>query len=792
MISLAEIEGLKTRGEVLQFIDDRFAGDPAKFIGDINSAVNKLLQSDLDQARRLIEHLIPCFRHLPEYHRLRLTAIEARYAHATGQTKAALAGYRKAVTGLQTVRNFEGAARARQGLMDVYMYLGRYRMALETGQKALNYFRRKGNDFNAARVMTNIGNIYHRLDKNRLALKYYDRAGEIFKKTSGIPLAILDFNRANIHTNLNHLDQAENLYRSAADLFREHKMDLALARTEYSLAYLYFLADKYTLAITTFEQVMDTFEKAGDARAQATTRLDLAEINIHLNQFGSAVMLGEMTAASCKKLHLRYEQGKAAFFVAESYRQLGDYTQASISLRQAERLFEAEDNRLWLGMVCLSRGRLKSAAHRYKEAMATAAEAQRLFRESGDERRSLDAEIAKMEIELKAGNIPEAMSRGRRLNKRKLTSYQRYFMNNLMGMGHLRLGQTDTALACFQRAISIIEKTLINIYPDEVRFFFALDKFPTYLSAVDCLLQLDRVEESFLQHSRALAVLNQKFIPETALRREVPGQLLETRDGLRASLKKLSRVPDSSERQLSELGSLSGEEHRLWEVERKIRSYLYPADLTHDLPVMAGDSLSRQPRRDESILSFSCVGEKVGAFQVDSGGTRYIRCPVDRGQLETAIREMHFLMEKAVHTPGGRVDSKKAIDYYLNQLFNWLIAPLELKSSIRRLSIVPEGLFAQIPFAALLDAAHQWLKDNYAIRLAVNPLDQGMKSRRPKIGARQRCAIFTPENSGLPLIEWEGLEIKRMFPQAVLYSGGDANIENMKKELNKCEGVWLL
>ena len=67
-------------------------------------------------------------------------------------------------------------------------------------------------------------------------------------------------------------------------------MDLAADKAEYSLAYLYFLDDKYTQALKTFDKVLDKFINAGDNKSVAVTRLDLVEINIHLNQFGSAVM----------------------------------------------------------------------------------------------------------------------------------------------------------------------------------------------------------------------------------------------------------------------------------------------------------------------------------------------------------------------------------------------------------------------------------------------------------------------------------------------------------------------
>jgi hypothetical protein len=57
---------------------------------------------------------------------------------------------------------------------------------------------------------------------------------------------------------------------------------------------------------------------------------------------------------------------------------------------------------------------------------------------------------------------------------------------------------------------------------------------------------LDRVREAFLQHSQALAVLNQRVIPDAEIRREVPSKMLETRLALRAALNRNDGGPSCS------------------------------------------------------------------------------------------------------------------------------------------------------------------------------------------------------------------------------------------------------
>jgi CHAT domain-containing protein len=329
---------------------------------------------------------------------------------------------------------------------------------------------------------------------------------------------------------------------------------------------------------------------------------------------------------------------------------------------------------------------------------------------------------------------------------------------------------------------------LVNIYPDEIRFFFALDKYPTYLSAVNCLLELNRVEDSFVKHSHALAVLNQRCVSGADLRREVPADLLEARAGLRASLKKMIRPPEASQRSIAKSENMYQEEHRLWDIERKIRSHIYPADSIHHLPHLDDHAALETLKSDEVLVSFLCNDQKVGAFCAYKGDTNYTVCPVTRSELETAVRELHFLMENAVYAPGGQWASDKIIRHYLRRFFEWLISPLDLPRRSGKLILVLDGLFAQIPFMALIGPDKGWLKERYAVRVIVNPRELRTDRRQTKFSTRQRSAVFTPGNAGLPLIETEGREIKNLFPRARLYAGHEANTGNLRDELDRAGG----
>lgn len=788
MISFSDIGRLADKAALKRFIADHCEGDQEKLVTEINRTVNRLLHSDFKEAGRFINLARHSFRHLPDRYRPRLQAMEARYAHWTGRSKTALGKYQQAIAGMISYRDYEAAAQTRLGLMDVHMYLGRYAEALRIGQRALAHFRAKANDSAAARVMTNIGNVYHRMDRNKLALRYYNRARKSFEPGGGVSLAIVDFNRANILANCNQLDQAETLYRSSADIYRQNGMGIIACKAEYSLAYLYFLTDRYTEALIGFEKVYDTFQSLGDARTAAITQLDLAEINIQLNQFGSAVMFGEQIIPIFKKSGLRYEQAKATYFVAEAFLHLGDFRDARRYLDRAGKLFDREKNVLWQGMVNLTRCRLNLADRKFAEALPIARAARRLFDQSGDERRKIDAEIELMKARLESGRLAEAYRLGKSLLNRRLVSHQRYSVCYLLGQYYTRKSRPEIALNYFSQAIDIVENILTRLYPDEVRFFFATDKYVTYLAAVDSLLQLNRTDEAFSQYSQAMAVLNQRRIPDIAHQRELPEQLLRIRADLRASLKRLSRIPDSDQRRTGSSPTMYHIEHRLWAHERKIRSHMYPAGARHRLPVKSRRLYPGLLQKNEALVTFLMTGSTVGAFHVRSHRAEYIPCPVTRERMEKTVRELHFLMEKTVYASGGDDRSHRVIDHYLCQLYDWLIAPLHLSDDRRKLVLLVDGCCAQIPFPALSDADGRRLKDRFDIRLIVNPDDLKSGRTPARLPARHRSAIFAPSAAGLPLIDAEGRKIRATFPGTRFYAGEKATCRNLAHELEQSGG----
>ena len=425
MISLDEIKRLKLKRNFLDLLQSRFKADPAKFVAEINSSLNSLLFTNLRTAAKYLKYCEQVFKHLPEPYQANLLAMQGRLFHWSGEPRQALKKYSQSCKSFVRHGNKEGEMRANVGLMDVHMYLGNYAQALKIGRISLKYFKRHNLRILAANTMINIGNVYHRLDKNYLALRYYNNAGEIYEKKDQVRFAMAEFNKANIYANLYQLDKASELYKKAAKIYTKLDLNINRCKAEYSLAYIDFLSDKYVSALQAFENLHDEFIKLGDIKAAAVTQLDLAELHLHLNQIGTACLIGKDLIKQFDQLGMHYEKGKAQYFVSDASIRLGDYTEASKYLSDARKSFSKEQNLLWSGMVSEAYARLSLKQNRPIRAMKQVKQALNLLTRSGDERRKLDAQITLLEIHMLGKRPHAAVKKAQSFLRRRLASYQK-------------------------------------------------------------------------------------------------------------------------------------------------------------------------------------------------------------------------------------------------------------------------------------------------------------------------------------------------------------------------------
>ena len=778
----ADILRLKSKAAVGSLIDEKYAADQERFLIDLSRLLNRQLQVDLNEASKVVAVLEVIEPTVSERLRPRLEAMRARHAHFTGDHARAKRLYERAIDAASQHREFRTAAQMRQGLMDVLMYLGKYSQAVTTGRKALRYFRRKSLKPDEGRLLTNLGNVYHRQDRNREALQYYDKAAAIFEETGGVPLAIVRFNQANIHSNLNQLDVARELYSDAARIYKKAGLQLLQTKAEYSLAYLEFLGDHYSRALQLLELAGQQFEKLADDRAAAVTLLDLAEINLYLNQLGTTIYLARQLTERFGELGMRYEQGKAHLFAALALARLGDSEPAVAELANAQELFEAEGNREWLAMVDYALGRVRMVEGDHAAAVECADRAVAAFSRLGDDRRQIDARILAAEASLNAGDTAAASRRLRTLESRRgALRSQQFLLADLAGRIQTARGRADLALSEYEGAIEIADSLLAGLYPDEIRFFFALDKLPTFARAAEAALEVGHIDRSLRHRLGALARINRRRPDREYPDQPIPKELAAARDRLRTTLRRLERMPETGHRGIT--SSAATVEQRLWRVEQKIRAWAKPEAASElketDIPDVA------RLRRGEYLMHPVATRGRIGWYiATREGGTRFVGLSVSSDQIESMVRHLQFVMEQPLLTGGSIEATARAAGGYLESLYGQLLRPLKQLEPGSRLIIIPDGLFGQIPWSILMDHG-QMLFDKYDVQILTSPADLAVSRSLPRFNGG---SVFSVSGPDLPQVDSEAAEIGSLYDSARMYRDDLATVDSFKQQLGRRRG----
>lgn len=782
MVKLSEISRIRSKGAFDRIVSERYSGDAVEFVHDVDRSLIRLLVEDLRKANQYFKHVLRLKRFVPERAMPILECTSGRLSFYNGRNKEAAKQYENALRKFRSYRNYRSMARANWGLQFVYAGMGEYEKSIEHGKKALRYFRRKGERDKCAMIMNNIGILYHSRDNNRMARFWIQKSRQFLSE----PDPDHEHNLANIEANLGNLREAKRLYENARELGVEKAKPISVLRADYGLAYLHFLNDEFSEALRLFERVADEADRLGDKACEAVTLLDLTEINVHLNQYGSAIAIGQDAIAVCKEMELKYEEAKAEYFISQALGALRESREARKHLKRSSVIFRELDNRLWMGVTGVAFAEHLIAAGEYEKARRQITESLKLLEKSKDERRIADARITLAALKLMSNPTTSHIRSANNLLRRGLVSYQRHRLLMLIGDAFSRRNDSRHAIDCYRRATDTVERMVTSLRNDELGFFFTLDKIESFEKLVSSTLECGDNSSALLNHLKSYSLLNCRVVPDSRIEEEIPPKLLEERYRVLSRLRRLdTTIGDYRAEAQTALGYRRLEE-RLWRLERKVRSYV------SDRSVHGSNqpTLQRIPELEsgEALVSYVDLGDKPGAFVCVNGNVRYVELPLSMEQLRRSIREYHFLMESdIVYDVRVGIDDD-TIHAYLGTFHEWLITPLRLPDEIERVYLMIDKEFSQVPYLSLENESDQCLCDRYDIHLPVNPLDIETRNRRATISTGSSSSLFEVSNDHLIFIREETEQISQFFPGSRVYSANNATGSNLKRELVRSRG----
>jgi tetratricopeptide (TPR) repeat protein len=772
-------------------ISETYGGDRARFLASLSDTMNQAMRDDLKRARSLAGRIASITSLFTGGDRAMLLRIGARYHHLSGNAPMALKMYRRAGAIYRNAGEDIAAARVSRAMVDVLMYLGRYKEAEQTGRSALRRFRQRKMDLEWAQTVCNVGNVYHRQDDNPRALKAYDSALPIIRSSGQKPaLALIQFNRGNILANLHRVDEAAACYGESRSLYTESGMALAANQAEYSLAYLAFLRGQFADSLMRFEKVLNSFEALGDRRGRAHSRLDMLEIQLQLNLFTVVEADAPAIALLFRQLRMHYEEAKCRYFLAKARAALEDTAGAQKAIKEARRLLQGEGNLVWNGSVDLLEARLTAFSRKPADARSKATSAARCFRRAGDLRRHAAASLLLADLDIADDRLVQSQ---RRLAPylRQESAYPASVVFEawwMQGRVQRASGDIDGSIHSYERAISRAERMVEGVPADETRIFYLSDKLAVYHELVGLLLAKKKYREAVnvLEHARHVRRNSYRPTAIAAAADAIPERLRRKQEALRSRLHRLYGFPASLDRFApASMETMRRTEDQLWRLIGRGRRL---ASGPHRDRSTAPSSFTRMEMpAGRAILTFATDGDTPCVFILIGSRILCRHLPVTWDHLRALLARFYFFIEKN-RIPGGfraRHESE-VITGANNQLMDlsqatlWpLLADL---AGVHDLTFIPIDQLSAVPFHALPQPDGQPLSLTHTVRFGVD-LASTVGRTQAKLSAKASGAIFSPGRLETAEMDSEAAEICRLFPDSSHFQGEQASGAQLRQSL---------
>ena len=722
--------GVGSRAELLA----RLADDPAlatpRLARELKDRVQALAMTDARAARELAE----CAWLVSE----RAGDLESRaMAHralalaalAAGRQRDVLGHYEEAERLHRELRDEVERARVLRSMIDPLMHLGRYDEALAAGEEARATFLAHGEPVLAAQVDANVGNVHHRLGRDAESLDAYGRALRAFREAGDRDAAaVVEFNRANVFAERSELAAARAGYRRALRHYRARGERLRESQCRYQLAYLAFLAGRYSEGLRELDRVRDLVRELGDERHAALCTLDEAELLLSLNAWEEARERAGQARQELEGLGLAQESVKAALWIGLGALHMKRWKEAEARLDEAEEGFRRDGNEVLAALTTLYRAELALRRGDPERALAAARTAIDAF-----EAHALSAKSAYARVV--AGRALAAMGRHAFARGQALAALEILGRTPSPGVGwraHALLAELAQNAGPRRRhlrsAIADADRLRARIVPDELQAAFARDKVALYESLAVTLLfgEDDRAdaEAAFevLESARA-RILGDRLtgIAEPGDDPDAERRHPTADRGLKRRIEELNHL----HRRLNEIEREEASRAAADPIREEIARREAELATTHrkiqlDRGPRRGPSERREDLRDtlallrevlapgEALVSYAFLQGALHAFVVDRSGLKWVPSIAARGEVEEALDAWIFQAGKVALGAGYLEAHADALRtgalHALGRLHALVWAPVEaFLVDPAAVVVVPSGPLFYLPFHALWD-----------------------------------------------------------------------------------------
>jgi CHAT domain-containing protein len=190
---------------------------------------------------------------------------------------------------------------------------------------------------------------------------------------------------------------------------------------------------------------------------------------------------------------------------------------------------------------------------------------------------------------------------------------------------------------------------------------------------------------------------------------------------------------------------------------------------------------------DEALLEYHPTSDSLLIFIVRHSGVTLVQMPLPPGGLQAKVRLARELMAQR-----GSTDRALPV---LRSLHELLVEPARrsgMLAGVRRLVIVPNGMLAYLPFAALLDSVSaRFLVQDFTLLTLPSAAALVAIRERHALPAPGLAAVLAPAPSALPATSREASAVAQSLPHAELLTGLAATEPRLRSKLAAAGVVHL-
>jgi len=710
-----------------------------------------------------------------------------------GHTAKALERLRRASRIFRRRGQIQLAARVDLSLMDALACQGKHQAAGRRGRRALEDFRKLGDEGRTVSALLNLGGLEEARDRISRAMVYWLEARKSVSARDARRRGLIETSIGGGFEEQGRFRDAEKAYLNALDLLRDSGDLMTRSLPKLGLARIAALRGNPGRALVMLSEIEGEVLERGDENLLAATRLIKADIEVDIGHGDRA--LEEAVEMGARALAAGRKDDEARFAAIEARAALAqkipDHEQrilravklldATLSSR-ASAEFRA---RLGFRYPHFSRSRLSKDADLLEKSglsipaeLARASAAEAAYHEGQENAaRRLAGEI------LKRRNVsPWSAIRARRLCSRLDEK-----KNPLRALRHLRsllrIAESIRGRLSSRRDREFYTTELSGDYERLVRILLRRGDTRSRRSAFEAVARvksrglveaLDRNSDQILAED-----------PELSSRWE------DLREELAAMLAALEGSSYGEGRFTG--GTLKKRVHRIsreledLEIEASRKKPVLRAVLFEEDAPPLGSLLGK----GEIFLEYFFSGEDLVLFVLDERRLDIQIIPGCRKACERDVEEVRFQLSRVAYgrdfLEAAEIPLLRSISSRLQHLGKLLLAPLGGRNDISRLWIAPHAFLHHIPMAAL-EFEGRVLIERCPVAL-VPGSDVLRKILMRAHHCPERLGVAGAQSSGLPEIDVEIEEISRCFENVEILSGaGTVEVQEM---LLRCDAVHI-